>query len=346
MAHELDFSRGVPAIFSVKETPWHRFGKILPEAPSVDDAMMAAEIDYRVDLEPVYTRRAAPNGEGDLLTAVPDAFAVMRSDTTSALSVVGKRYAPIQNSELGNVLRPIVDSGDLSLETGGALKGGRKVWMLGRWNTDRLNPSAHHIMGQLGVAPFILITNSHDGTSAATAILTPVRVVCQNTLTAALSTRDQSVRVPHTGMASKRLIDATESLVKQVVGNFDTVAAQYKRLKDHVLDMETFEAIVLDKLAPMPKFEAFENTARLHGAQEKAHARRNNLRSLWVAGKGHEGDRSAWEAYNAVAEALDHDESGLWGVGRNPDGRVGSMVDGSIANQKQYVMANLLSLTK
>src|SRR5690606_20478840 len=116
------------------------------------------------------------------------------------------------------------------------------------------------------------------------------------------------------------------------------VAQQYRALKAHHLDATLFRQLVLDVAAPIP---ADLNQAGLTPHQESARrrlvAKRSRLSHLWERGAGHAGDHSAWEAYNSVAQSVDHDET-LWRVRGS---RAESLLDGRLLEVKEGVLNSL-----
>src|SRR4051794_31311156 len=104
-------------MFSVRETPWHRLGSVVQEAPTAEEAIRLAGLDWSVGLEPVSLAdgREAP------------ARATVRSSDRSILGVVGPRWHPLQNADAFKWFDPFIASGEATFETAGSLDGGRRV---------------------------------------------------------------------------------------------------------------------------------------------------------------------------------------------------------------------------
>lgn len=346
MAHELDVrSNGTAAMFSVIETPWHKLGTILAAAPSFRDALELGGLDFDVELRPLTTTFEIAGGDS-VEIAVPDHRAVVRTDRMNAdgvLGCVGSSYHVLQNRDGFSVLEPLLDAGVASLETGGALRGGRDVWMMVRFNID--NARVREVLGD-EVLPFGLISNNHDGSRQVTLKNTPIRVVCANTLGMALrrGTRGE-IKVRHTANVASRTVDAARELFASLTADYVEIANQFEAMKSRFLSQEEFTAAVLDVLAPLPAApkERKDNIAK--AAQERATARamekRNRLSDLWVNGDGHTGDCSAWEAMNGAVQSLDHDEH-IW----KADDRIASLFDGTLATAKTQVTNSVYALCK
>jgi phage/plasmid-like protein (TIGR03299 family) len=341
MAHELDFlTNGSAAMFSVRQTPWHRLGDVLTDAPDFDSTMNTF-FDWDVELHPM-TTLVPVNESGDTIeVSVPGNRAVVRMDRKTVLGVVGPSYTVLQNRDAFRVLEPLIDNGMASLETGGVLREGRDVWMMTKWNIT--SPLVRDILGT-EVQPYALIANNHTGDRKVVLKETPVRVVCANTLGFALRDLSKAITVPHRANVKERVVDAAMALFSNVVTRYEAIAQQYAALKATVLTEQMFAALVLDVLAPLPDAskinERKDNIAKaaFERATVRAEERRDRLTYLWANGDGHTGDASAWEAYNAATQSLDHDTT-LWG------GKVDhleSMFDGSIARDKQAVIDSLV----
>src|SRR5215831_17456302 len=159
MAHELTFTNGQATMFSVLETPWHREGKILTEAPSFKDALTLGGLIYPLEKKPYLM--PAPNAQPGYVEA-GDAFYVWRPDTNQSLGSVGGSYEIVTNEDAFKPLEPLVDGGVLKLETGGVLREGADAWLLGRWDLTKFGPEAQKVFGQ-DIIPFATICANHNG---------------------------------------------------------------------------------------------------------------------------------------------------------------------------------------
>ena len=185
----------VETMFSVRETPWHGLGRIIMDAPASREALELAGLDWQVESRNIYS------GTGAM---IPGYRANVRSTDDAVLGVVSDRYRIVQNEEAFQFTDDLLGEG-VTYETAGSLQGGRKVWMLARL------PRKYLIAGDQ-VVPYLVIFNSHDGSSGVKVAMTPIRVVCQNTLNLALNTAKRSWTARHTENVLLRVQDARETL--------------------------------------------------------------------------------------------------------------------------------------
>ena len=339
MSHELDTrADGTGAVFSVRQTPWHREGTVLRDAPSFEEAIRVGGLDFEVDVRQLFVRsEVVPDLPVFTYDPAGNAAATVRTDRGTVLGIVTERYQPLQNRDAFGVLEPLLDAGLASLETGGALREGRDVWMLVRFNVD--SPIVQEVFAD-EVIPYGLISNNHSGQRKVVVQETPVRVVCANTLGLALADRSRALGVRHTASVEARTVEAARQLWSGLIERYETAARQYQALKARHIDAALFRRLVLDVAAPVPSALAGGNlTPRQELARNRVIARRLRISQLWMEGTGHSGDRSMWEAYNAVAESIDHDGE-LWRV-RGP--RTAALMDGRLGEIKNRVLATLVS---
>ena len=185
----------VETMFSVRETPWHGLGRIVMDAPASREALELAGLDWQVESRNIYS------GTGAM---IPGYRANVRSTDDAVLGVVSDRYRIVQNEEAFQFTDDLLGEG-VTYETAGSLQGGKKVWMLARL------PRKYLIAGDQ-VEPYLVIFNSHDGSSGVKVAMTPIRVVCQNTLNLALNTAKRSWTARHTENVLLRVQDARETL--------------------------------------------------------------------------------------------------------------------------------------
>lgn len=185
----------VEKMFYVRETPWHGLGTRVMEAPASREALQIAGLDWKVFQEPIYTAGKEPI----------QGFKVnVRDIDRKVLGVVSDRYKIVQNQEAFSFTDELLGEG-VRYETAGSLQNGRKVWLLARM------PHEYIISGER-ITPYLVFFNSHDGSGAIKAALTPIRVVCQNTLNLALSTAKRSWSIIHTGNIQGKIQEARDTL--------------------------------------------------------------------------------------------------------------------------------------
>ncbi len=191
MPHDLAMSHDRTAMMYAGEVPWHGLGTQLNEPATAELAIEAAGLDYRVELRSLTANDGIP---------VPKRKAVVRTDSNDVLGVVGTSYQPIQNHQCFGFLDSVVADGRMRYHTAGALGKGEKIWMLAKL------PGEIRIKDSVDVTEqYLLLSNSHDGSSSLRVFFTPIRVVCANTLGAAERRgKGQGISVIHKGnLASK-----------------------------------------------------------------------------------------------------------------------------------------------
>ena len=185
----------VESMFYVREMPWHGLGTRVAEAPSSKDALRLAGLDWKVVQEPILTVRNE---------VVPGFKANIRDRDHNVLGVVTDRYKIIQNDEAFAFTDALLGEG-VRYETAGSLQNGRRVWILAHM------PREYIIMGE-HISPYLLFSNTHDGSGAIKVCLTPIRVVCNNTLNLALNTAKRSWSMIHTGDVNAKMKEAYDTL--------------------------------------------------------------------------------------------------------------------------------------
>jgi phage/plasmid-like protein (TIGR03299 family) len=294
MAHNLEIRNGTASMFYIGEAPWHGLGTELKKPATAAEAIKEARLDWRVTKEPLHVRK------GRRYYVVPNQFAVMREGRRKrgkcqALGVVGSEYTPLQNDEAFAFFDPIVGMKDAAIyHTAGILGNGERVWILAKL------PSEIRVGGDDIVDKYLLLSNSHDGTSSVQVKFTPIRVVCENTLTMALA-RGPTVRVVHTRNVRQRLLEA-ERLLGIINTHFDRIEAKFQAMAAVQVSgnrLETYLSLVF----PDPTDPA-NNRARARVARDRSWAAH-----FFEYGEGNRKQHvqgTLWAAYNGVTEYIDH----------------------------------------
>ena len=186
----------VETMFYTREKPWHGLGTLVAEAPESREALRIAGLNWKVLQESVYT-------ENDEL--IQGYKANVRDSDRKILGVVTDRYKVIQNEEAFAFTDALLGEG-VRYETAGSLQEGRRVWLLARL------PREYIIAGER-ISPYMVFSNTHDGSGAVKTALTPIRVVCNNTLNLALRTAKRSWSMIHTGDISGKIEEAKNTLL-------------------------------------------------------------------------------------------------------------------------------------
>lgn len=278
-------------MFSVRQKPWHGLGTVVETAPTIEEGIKLANLDWTVDLKEVAV-------DGNIVKGYK---AAMRSDTNTCLGVVSDQYKILQNTEAFEFFQPFLDTEVASLETAGSLKNGKRVWILAKINSRDMI-----IRKNDRVEKYILLSNCHDGTAAIKVGYCPIRVVCNNTLSAAEdSVNSQLIRVTHRGDIHATL-DMVRDTMHVIDASFKTTEEMYKALaqKDNIKteDIKKYVMAVYSRQDLKKNFE--DNTAiteeEISAARKKLISRVEELFEMEYA-------HNAWTMYNSVNYVLNHE---------------------------------------
>jgi phage/plasmid-like protein (TIGR03299 family) len=229
MAHH--FESGV----FVREKPWHGLGTVVNHAITMEETLKLSGLDWKVSKEQVFTKF---NGQEIELSGQ---FATVRDIDRSVLGVVGSRYQVLQNEEAFQFVEQMKLDGAVEYETAGSLYGGRTVFITAKMGQFKL----------LGdeIDQYLVFSNSHDGSSSVKMVVTPVRVVCANTLSLALKNHERSWSGIHTGSVKNRFADAVEGLgfANEYYKHMQETAEYLYKVK--ISEAEFYK--ILDKLYPL-----------------------------------------------------------------------------------------------
>ena len=306
----------VESMFYVRQVPWHGLGTMVQEAPTSEDALHIAELDWRVEQTPVFT---------DAGIEIPGYKANRRDTDGSILGIVSDRYKIVQNTEAFEFTDAIVgetEDGVVKYETAGSLCGGKRIWLLAKMPTKKVLDD--------DVEPYMFFSNSHDGTGAIKVGMTPVRIVCANTLAIALNTAKRQWSTKHVGDMQSKLEEAKLCLrmADSYVANLDVEA---DRLANAKLYREQIEEI-LDEMFP-----ADDNTSE---------RKKNNIiqfkNQFWTAYNMPDIQKfedSAWMAVNAMSDVITHSAPRRNTASYN-ENRWGKIMDGHIVFDQFVSMVN------
>jgi phage/plasmid-like protein (TIGR03299 family) len=274
----------VENMFSVRETPWHGMGIIVQDAPTSLDAIKLAGLDWKVE------QREMCIAGTDL--KVPDAYANIRTSDMKVLGVVGNRYQIVQNEDAFSFTDNLIGEGCV-YETAGSLREGKQIWLLARL------PESIQIAGD-EVVPYLVFTNTFDGSGAIKVAMTPTRVVCNNTLNLALQTAKRTWSARHTGSIEAKLEEATETL--QLANKYMAeLKAKSEELALKPIDNDKLIKLI-DFVIPVP--EDMKGKAR-----ENLVAKKNDIwRRYQFAPDLKVMDKTALRFVHAVADTATHME--------------------------------------
>jgi phage/plasmid-like protein (TIGR03299 family) len=335
MAHRLniDEKTGKARMFYIKAEgkPWHGLGTELQGQATAKEAIEAAKLDYTVEKCPLIA--TVPEKGKPVQVNVPGRYvAAVRTDTKDVLGIVGDGYKVVQNVEAFDFFDTVVGEGQAIYNSAGALDNGSRIWLMAKLPKDMV------IAREDIVEKYLILANSHDGTSALKLFFSPVRVVCHNTLTEALKDAKGGISIRHSGDITGKTNEARkvlgisikwynefEELCKQLVkvqmtkgkaeGYFD------KMLYGETIDEKKEESMVL-KNRKDDYMYLFE------------HGKGNDLPSV----KG-----SAWCALNAITEYHDHYKV-IKNETEDPTNRLKSIWFGNAAHIKGKAFEGILQV--
>ena len=298
MAHDLEINKetGEASFASLRQPAWHNLGTVFEEEVNTTQMLELAHLDnWNVRLEDV---------------AIPDGFASDKSysfvsrtnpfdkDQTDVLGIVGERYVPLQNEDLFSFGDNLLDGGG-RWETAGSIKNGRVVFgSIALTDSITLDPNGRADK----IDNYLLINTSHDGSIAIQASITPVRVVCANTLNLALSSfrgknsAKQSFKIRHTSTAEGKIAVAREAL-----GLAHKYIDEFSVMANAMIEKEITGA-EFDKIVALA-YPAPEKDAK--GSQKKYDGKIELLNDIYVGKYNNTISGTAWGAYNALTERLD-----------------------------------------
>lgn len=289
MAHNINRNNGKDSIVYAGETPWHKLGTKVDGAFDSDTALKLGGLDFSVEKVGLQTI------DGH---AVPNRFGLRRTDNKDILGVVAGMYQPLQNRDAFRFFDGCFGKGKARYEVAGVLGKGEKVWLLAKLPGDFRIGSGEDVVGK-----WLLLTNGHDTTEAVRARFTPIRVVCQNTLSAALSTKANEVRVQHIGDVPGKL-EIAGKLLKQAGIYFDEIQTVFSGFVKHNIKSAELQRYAIRSLTGSDQ--------SMDDLGKPTQNAVNRIKELHDIGRGHDikGVRGTlWGAYNAVTEFVDHDKT-------------------------------------
>lgn len=269
-------------MFDIKRlAPWDGVGMNVHGAFSSKEVMQRAGLDWSVSSRKLYLSDGSP---------VPGVKANVRSTDNKVLGIVGPDYKIVQNAEAFSFMDQVLGEG-VTYETAGALKGGRRVWVLA------------HIPGEYKFVedkadPYILFSTTHNGSGAIKVCLTPIRIVCMNTLNLAIKTATRSWSIVHKGLMDQKIANAKNTLIasKEYMGALCDEMVNLNEIK--LTDTQVYDYV--KKLIPMP-LDPSEVTRR------NVSSKRTELMDRYeLAPDLAHVDRSAYRFVNAVSDFATH----------------------------------------
>ena len=280
MAHEVE----TMAFVGSRGLPWHGLGTSVEELLEAKAMQTAAGLDWVVEPKQMVL-------EGTNIV-VPNKVANVRNTDNAVLGVVGSRYKVIQNDEMFSFADLLLDAG-AQFETAGSLRGGEVVF------AAMEIPSEHiEIAGDNGKTnSYLVLANGHNGLFPFRALVTPIRVVCMNTLNAALGDAKTSFTIRHTAKVSGKIAEA-----KRALGITHKVMEEFKVGAEHLILKKMTEKDAIRVITSVFPLSEEEKQSKKVFSDRAASAL-----AIWKNAENLEGVReTAWGVWNAIGEYLDH----------------------------------------
>jgi|TARA_B110000908_G_scaffold172579_1_gene240949 phage/plasmid-like protein (TIGR03299 family) len=283
MSHELEIVNGEAQMAYVGDVPWHGLGTKVDRELTPDQFQKVAGLDWTVEKQPLVTATGIP---------IKNKQALIRSSDSTVLDVVGKGWNPVQNSEAFEFFHDYVMAGDMEMHTAGSLKDGQMVWALAK------TKESFELFKGDQTDNYFLFTNPHQFGKSINIRMTPIRVVCNNTLTLSLSQdSDKMVTVNHRKAFDPDMVKEQMGIAKEKMEQYKSMAAflgSKRATGDNIIQYfnEVFGAPAKEKVEGAMPFTsrnakiAMENLTTQPGAQF--------------------AEGSWWQAFNSVTYMTDH----------------------------------------
>ena len=314
MAHMLEMlADGQASMAYAGDLPWHGLGFKVSNDLTPEQMMEAARLDWSVDTVPLpamYNGQKINTGHS----------ALIRSSDSKVLDVITDDWKPLQNLEAFQFFNDFVGAGDMSMHTAGSLMDGKMVWGLAKIN------ESFELFGGDKVEGFLLFSNPHQYGKSIDVRFTPIRVVCNNTLTLALGGKASNmVKINHRREFNPDMVKETLGIASDKLAKYKEMAAFLGTKKYSNENIVEYFNRIFPKTSDK-KNSAVENAGQLHSrsAQFAMEALHEQPGAQFAEG-------TFWQAYNAVTYLTDH------GLGRSADTRLASAWYG--VNQAKKVQA-------
>ncbi len=290
MAHEVE------TMAYAGELPWHGLGTEVSNELTPVQMMQKAGVDWEVEQQKIVTESGIE---------INDKVALVRKSDNTLLDVTGKDWKPVQNEEAFTFFSEFVAAGDMEMHTAGSLKEGRNVWALAKVK------ESFDVFGEDRVDSYLLFSNPHQYGKAVDVRFTPIRVVCNNTLTLSLqSASKNSVKVGH-----RTAFDA--DTVKETLGLASEKFAKYKEMAQFIGSRKiTAESLIQYYNDVFPTTSRKETKKPVNTYDDLSKAAKMCFDALEVQPGAEYAEGTWWQAFNSVTYYTDHLQ------GRNSENRL------------------------
>jgi phage/plasmid-like protein (TIGR03299 family) len=304
MSHQIHFDevKGTHSFVGYGEPAWHGLGQIVDKAMTAEECIKLANLDYEVEKTPIFAQIdvVREDGAGRIYQEIPDRFATYRTDTNDILGKgVGSRYEIIQNRDAFGFFDAIIDEGEAIFQTAGALGNGERIFVTAKLPDDLL------VAGE-PCNKYIILTNSHNGTSSIIAGLTTIRIVCNNTLQAALKGLENKICIEHRSGAKEKLAEAYKvmNIASKYMSEVEEIFNQMAKTKIEDEQLKAYiKEVMQNKYAKqLTEEEKIEESTRL----------KNQVNSIFEFALTHPTQQTdatrgtVWGAYNSISGYYNH----------------------------------------
>ena len=311
MAHELEIRKGKAQIAYAGDVPWHGMGTKVDSNLTPAEIQIAAGLDWDVQKETMTTSSGVE---------IKGKKALVRSGDNKVLDVVGDNWNPVQNDEAFEFFSEFVNAGDMEMHTAGSLKGGKMVWALAK-----VKESFDVLKGDQ-VDSYLLFSNPHMYGKSIDVRFTPIRVVCNNTLSLSLEMASKNVAT----LSHRKAFDPSE--VKETMGLAHEKFAKFKETAQFLASRKfNGESLIKYYNEVFPRTYKGKKNVEVKSVEDLALNARKAYELLGTQAGAEFGKGSWWSAFNSVTYFTDHE------MGRNADSRLSSAWFG--ANQTRKVKA-------
>lgn len=315
------------------EVPWHGLGIPVSDDLTPDEMCTAAGLDWTVSLRPTYVQTLKQDENGiyaPQFVEIEGRRALIRDTDGKVLGNCGDRWKPVQNREALRFFKKFTDAGHATMETAGSLHGGEFIWGLARLGADFALPGGDKVQG------YILLVSPHRAGHAIIARVTPIRVVCQNTLAMAMSADAKfESRFSHVREFDPALAAETLGAAREQVRDFERNAHILKQLN---LTTDDVIRILAPTFQPKSGKEEISPDDLVADKAKLNRPMRGLLASYEHAPGADPGN--GWGALNAVTHHLDHS------YGKSQDQRLFHSLIAKGASQKIEVLDRLLEMAQ
>ena len=298
MSHEIEEVNGVAQMAYAGETPWHGLGVEVGDDLMPNQMMEAAGLDWTVEKQTLVTSEGHP---------IPEKKGLVRSSDNKVLDIVGNDWNPVQNIEAFSFFDDFVKEGGMQMHTAGSLKGGQIVFALAKVD------DSFELFGGDKIDSYLLFTNPHRFGQSIDVRFTPIRVVCNNTLSLSLNqTSENAVKLNH-----KKAFDA--DAVKQMMGIASFKLNSYKEMAEFLGSKRYAKDDVVQYFDEIfPTYSNKEREGSIVQAHELSNPAKRCMELLETQPGSNFARNSYWQAFNAVTYFTDHER------GNNADSRIQS----------------------